>query len=193
MENIIKYKHLIVIGSSAGGPRILKDIFTGMPLLNSSIVIVQHMPIYINQTLTNNLNGFTDMAVELAQEGTTLENGKIYVAPSEVHLKLIDNKKIHLFDGEKVNFACPSIDVTFESLKIEIGTKLIGVILTGMGKDGAKGIKHIKSLGGTTIAQNKETSVIYGMPKEAIDTGTVDFVLTPDQIREKLIELTSSS
>ena len=193
MEHILKYKHLIVIGSSAGGPRILKEIFSGMPLLNGSVVIVQHMPIYINQTLTSNLNGFTEMSVEIARDGSVLENGKIYVAPSEVHLKLIDNNKIHLFDGEKVNFACPSIDVTFESLKIEIGTKLIGVILTGMGKDGAKGIKHIKSLGGTTIAQNKETSVIYGMPKEAIDTGTVDFVLTPYQIREKLIELTSSS
>lgn len=189
MGNISKYKYLIVIGSSAGGPRILKEIFTGMPLLNGSIVIVQHMPIYINQTLSDSLNGFTDMSVEIARDGVMLENSKIYVAPSEVHLELIDNKKIHLFNGEKVNFACPSIDVTFQSLKIEIGTKLIGIILTGMGKDGARGIKHVKSLGGTTIVQDKETSVIFGMPKEAIDTGTVDFILTPDQIREKLIEL----
>ncbi|MCJ7811866.1 chemotaxis protein CheB, partial [bacterium] len=92
-------------------------------------------------------------------------------------------------NGKKVNFACPSIDVTLRSLKIKIGVKLIGIILTGMGKYGADGIKHVKSLGGITIAQDKKTSIIYGMPKEAIDTGYVDWILTPGQIKNKLIEL----
>jgi len=189
MNNFFKFKYVIVIGSSAGGPRILKEIFSGLPMLNGSIIIVQHMPKYINRALSENLNEYTDMSVELAQDGMMIEKGKIYVAPSEMHLKLIDNKKIQLFSGEKVNFACPSIDVTLQSLKIEIGVKLVGIILTGMGKDGANGIKHIKSLGGIAIAQDKKTSIIYGMPKEAIDTGYVDWILTPDQIKNKLIEL----
>ncbi|MBN2029903.1 chemotaxis protein CheB [bacterium] len=189
MNNLLKRNHLIVIGSSAGGPRVLKEIFSGLPLINGSIILIQHMPKYINETLTDNLNECTDMSVEIAQDGVEVESGNIYVAPSEIHLKLIDNKKIHLSDGEKVNFARPSIDVTFESIQITIGIKLVGIILTGMGNDGAKGIKHIKSLGGLTIVQDKETSVIDSMPKAAIDTGAVDLILTPSQIREKLIEL----
>lgn len=189
MNTLLKRNYLIVIGSSAGGPRILKEIFSGMPLINGSIIVVQHMPKYINETFCDHLNECTELSVEMAQDRNVIESGKVYVAPSELHLKLVDNKRIHLSNGEKVNFARPSIDVTLESIKIEIGMKLVGIILTGMGNDGAKGIKYMKSLGGLTIVQDKETSAIHGMPKAAIDTGAVDLILTPEQIKEKLIEL----
>jgi len=181
--------NIIVIGASAGGPRILKELFAGMPPLNASIVIVQHMPKFVNESLCESLSRCTEMRVSVAQNGEQLERKKVYVAPSEVHLTLVDNQKVWLFNGERVNFACPSIDVAMSSLQKILGIGVVGVILTGMGKDGADGIRHIKKIGGTTIAQDEKTSIIYGMPKEACETGAIDFVLSPKLIMNKLIEL----
>jgi two-component system chemotaxis response regulator CheB len=181
-------ENIVVVGSSAGGPRILKEICSGMPRLNAGVVLVQHMPKFINQSLRESIARSTAMTVVIAQNGDALENGKVYIAPSERHFKLIRNRHVHLFDGEKVNFVCPSVDVTMLSLKRMDGTKTIGVVLSGMGRDGADGIAHLKSIGGVTVAQNEETSAIFGMPKEAIATGCVDHILSPVEIREKLIQ-----
>jgi two-component system chemotaxis response regulator CheB len=189
---IQKSKNIIVIGSSAGGPRVLKKIFKGLPVLNASMIVVQHMPKFINDPLRDSLSSVTAMRVTLAEDGDRLENGRVFVAPSEVHLSVVDNWIIRLSPGEKVNYVCPSVDVTMKSLTLEPSGFFIGVVVTGMGKDGAEGMKHIKNLGGITIAQDEKTSSIFGMPKEAIQTGSVDFVLAPDEIREKLIELVGS-
>lgn len=167
----------------------MKDLFTGMPKLNASMILIQHMPKFINQSLEQSLSRITRMEVKIAENGEGLENGRLYIAPSEQHLRLLDNRQIHLSDGEKVNYVCPSADVTLRSLKNQPGLKLIGVILTGMGRDGADGIVHIKRLNGITIAQDEATSVIFGMPKEAISTGCVDWILPPSDIRTKIIEL----
>jgi two-component system chemotaxis response regulator CheB len=180
---------IVIIGSSAGGPRILRELFTGIPFLDGSIVIVQHMPKFVNESLRDHLNNCTDMMVSVAQDGDRLEKGRVYVAPSEVHLELVNNQRIRLFNGEKVNFARPSVDVTMKSLKNEPRFALIGIILTGMGRDGAEGISHIKNIGGITIAQNEMTCAVYGMPKKAIETGNIDWVLKPDRIKDKLVEL----
>lgn len=180
---------IVIIGSSAGGPRILRELFTGIPFLNGSIVIVQHMPKFVNESLSDHLNRCTDMMVSVAQDGDRLEKGSVYVAPSEVHFELVNNQRIRLFNGEKVNFTRPSVDVAMKSLKHEPGLDFMGVILTGMGRDGAEGISHIKNIGGITIAQDKETCAVYGMPKEAFETGNVDWVLKPERIKDKLIEL----
>ena len=178
-----------IIGSSAGGPRILKELFDGLPLLDGCVIIVQHMPKFINESLRRTLDDSTEMTVCIAQNGDQLEKGYVYLAPSEIHLELVDNRTLRLREGEKVNFVCPSVDVTMKSVARPIGAKLIGIILTGMGKDGAKGIRSIKRIGGITIAQDKKTSIIYGMPKEAYETGAVDYVLSTEEIRLKLIEL----
>jgi two-component system chemotaxis response regulator CheB len=188
-EWVIRPKHIIVIGASAGGPRILKTIFTSLPKLKASVIVVQHMPKFINDSLRESLASSTQMKVHIAKNGDSLEDGKVYIAPSEVHLKMIGNKTIRLFGGEKVNYVCPSADVAMQSLVMEFGASFTGVVVSGMGRDGADGIAHIKKIGGVTIAQDEKTSSIFGMPKEAIDTGCVDFVLTPDEIRAKLIEL----
>lgn len=178
---------LIIIGSSAGGPRVLKDIFHEVPRLKASIIVVQHMPKFINESICEMIGDQSQMKVRLARHGDLLEEGIVYVAPSENHLRLINNRQVELYDGEKVNYVCPSIDLAMQSLQKKTGQSLMGVILTGMGRDGAEGIQHIKKLGGVTVAQNEETSVIFGMPKEAIATGAVDWVLDPIQIRNKLI------
>lgn len=180
---------IVVIGSSAGGPRILKDLFKGLPLINCSMIIIQHMPQFVNESISQSLDNCTDMTVCLAKDGDILKNGTVYVVPSEVHARIIHNHHIRLVQGEKVNYVCPAADVTMTSLTKETGIRHIGIVLTGMGRDGADGICHIKSIGGTTIAQDEKSSIIFGMPKEAVETGCVDWVLSPEQIHQKLIEL----
>jgi two-component system, chemotaxis family, protein-glutamate methylesterase/glutaminase len=181
-------RNLVIIGSSAGGPRVLNSLFEGMPRIDTAVLIVQHMPKFINHSLAKDIAHRTAMTVGLAEDEDILEHGQVLFAPSEVHCGLIDNRRISLFAGEKVNYVCPAVDVTMRSLARDTETDIVGVILTGMGKDGAKGIAHIKSIGGTTIAQDEKSSPIYGMPREAFLTGQVDFVLDPDQIREFLIK-----
>jgi len=180
---------IIVIAASAGGPRILKDIFSGMPKLNAGIVLVQHMPKFINQSLQESLSRGTDLVVRIAEHGCLLECGTLYIAPSELHLQLLDNRQIVLATGEKVNYVCPSADVTMLSLRKHPGIRFVGVVLSGMGRDGADGIVHIKQLNGDTIAQDERSSIIFGMPKEAIATGCIDWILPPSTIQNKLIEL----
>ena len=182
-------RNIVVMCSSAGGPRILKEIFLDLPRLDCCIIMVQHMPKFVNKSFTAHLDEWTDMDVKLAEYGDQIEHGKILVAPTELHLELIDNYKIRLYEGEKINFVCPSVDVTMKSLKRMPGVQCIGIILTGMGQDGAEGIKYLRQIDGITIAQEEKSCIIFGMAQAAIATGSVDLVLTPDEIREKLIEL----
>jgi len=178
--------NLIVIGSSTGGPKALSILFSSMPRLNASFVIVQHMPKFINESFRRTLDRGTDMDVRLADRGSVLEAGTVYLAPSEVHLKLLNNRKISLSGTDKVNYVCPSVDTTMLSVKAGLSNKVIGIILTGMGCDGAQGIGHIKDIGGKTYAQSEESCAVYGMPKAAYNTGAVDSLLTPDEIRSAL-------
>jgi len=180
---------VVIIGASTGGFKIVRKIFSGLPVLNAGIIIVQHMLGSVNGAFKEKLNGNTEMEVKIAEDGDGIEAGKVYIAPSGLHLRLIDNRKIGLINDGKVNSVRPSIDVTMKSLKSGPEGGIIGVILTGMGKDGVEGISHIKSIGGITIAQDRDTSAIYGMPKAAVETGDVDFALTPEEISDKLIEV----
>jgi two-component system chemotaxis response regulator CheB len=180
--------NLVIVGSSAGGPRILRELFDGLPRINASVVAIQHMPKFVNHSLCENLSRYTECDVILAVDNTELKPGNIYVAPSEKHLVLEQNRLISLVQGEKVNFACPSIDVTMQSVLQDPSRTIWGIILTGMGRDGAEGISHIKQIGGTTIAQDEETSIIFGMPREAIKTGQVDHILSPAGIRTYMIK-----
>lgn len=189
-EWIIQPRTIVVIGASAGGPRALKTLFQGMPRLKASVIVVQHMPKFINDSLADSLASATRMRVVIAQNGDRLEDGTVYIAPSEVHLVVRHNRTIRLAHGQKVNYVCPSVDVTMNSLSMEFGASFVGVVMTGMGRDGADGIVHIKRIGGFTLAQDERSSSIFGMPKEAAATGCVDFVLPPDQIRVKIAELT---
>ena len=167
----------------------MKWIFQGLPTLNAGVIVVQHMPKFINESLRDSLSLATTMRVSIAENGTPLESGTVMLAPSEVHLAVSENRILRLKGTEKVNFVCPAADVTMKSLTWDLETFFVGVVVTGMGRDGADGIVHIKNLGGATIAQDEKTSSIFGMPREAIRTGCVDFVLTPDEISRKLVDL----
>ncbi len=181
--------NIIIIGSSTGGPKVLNQVFSSLPVLNAAVIIVQHAQPWIDQRIAERLNDLSLMNVKLSENGSRLENGNVYFAPSRIHLKLIRNEHLELCEGEKVNFVCPSIDVTMRSFIKHTTGKLVGVVLSGIGRDGADGITHIKNLGGITIAQDEKTSAVYGMPREAKKTGNVDFVLPPEKIEKKLVEL----
>jgi two-component system chemotaxis response regulator CheB len=181
--------NLIVIGSSTGGLKVLEVLFPKLPVLNAAVVIVQHITPLVDKSFVASLQRVSAMPVALAKEGDLLQSGKVLLAPGGVHLYFVNNQSIHLAAGERVNSVCPSIDVSMLSLCPGKGGKMVGVILTGMGRDGADGIAHMKKCGSVTIAQDQKTSVIYGMPKAAAETGAIDFVLPTERIAAKLKEI----
>ncbi len=178
---------LIIIGSSTGGPKVLNEMFSTLPVLDASIIIVQHVPTYFDKAIAERLNEVSKITVKLAEDGEALRAGTAYMAPALKHLRLAGNSRISLTEDAKVNCCCPSVDVAMKSLDRDFSGRLVAVLLTGLGRDGAEGIKHIKDLGGTTFAQDERSSVIFGMPKSAIATGKVDHVLPPEKICEMLI------
>jgi two-component system chemotaxis response regulator CheB len=181
--------NLAIVGMSTGGPRMLEPLFGGMPVLNGSIILVLHMPVFINSGIIAFISRHTAMNVKLAEHGEATTPGTIYVAPSNLHLKLAHDRRINLAKGPKVNYVCPSIDVTMQSVLPVPGTVVAGAILTGMGSDGARGIAYLKSIGAVTLAQDAATSIIFSMPDSAIRTGCVDFVVPPQQMQGKLTDL----
>jgi two-component system chemotaxis response regulator CheB len=189
VEYEVACENIIVLGISTGGPSTLKELFTGMPRLNASILLVQHMPAFINERVRASLNELTELDVVIPRNGTELENGVVYVGPSGVHMELKKNRFIHLRQGSKINFVCPSVDTTMLSVAENSAQKLIAVVMTGMGKDGAEGIAHIKNIGGITIAQDEASSIVYGMPKQAVATNCVDIIAPPKEIQKRLIRL----
>ncbi len=181
--------NIVLIGASTGGLKILEQLFPELPVLKAAVVVVQHITPLVDQSFASSLARVSRMPVSLAKEGQHLQAGQVFLAPGGVHLLLAGNRSFHFSSAEKVNSVRPSIDVAMKSVLAPIGTRIAGVVLTGMGCDGAAGIAHIKQIGGITIAQDQKTSVIYGMPKAAAETGKVDFVLSTDKIAVKLREL----
>jgi len=180
--------NIIVMGASTGGPRALRSLFEYFPRLDAAVILVQHMPRFLNESLRRSLAEQTAMDVRLAQQGDMLESGTVFVAPSEFHLVLSNNRRIDLVRGVKVNYVCPSVDVAMLSLRSNREDSFFGVILTGMAADGSEGVRHIKNLGGRVLVQNQKTSAVYDMPRCALETGAVDFEGSPKAIREKLVE-----
>lgn len=175
-------RNIVVIGSSTGGPKLLNEMFREMPVLNAAVVIVQHVPPRFDQAIADRLNELSPMDIKLAASGDVLHNGKGFFAPANSHVRIVNNRVIQLagrdYDKEKLaTCCCPSIDVTMKSLCKSTNGKIIGVVLTGMGSDGAEGIVHIKHIGGITLAQDEASCVVFGMPRVAIATRKVDHVL----------------
>jgi two-component system chemotaxis response regulator CheB len=181
--------NIVITGSSTGGLRILERLFDNLPRLRCSIIVVHQMVSTMNPLLVDKLNGKTEMTVRLTENGMELQAGEVYVAAADTHLRLLNNGTIELFEGEKRNHHRPSVDTAMESLKAEAESKIVGIILTGVGRDGARGVRHVKRIGGMTIAQDQTTSPVANMPKAAFETGDVDLVLTPDEMRQLLIDM----
>ncbi|MCE2596907.1 chemotaxis response regulator protein-glutamate methylesterase [Motilimonas cestriensis] len=171
---------IIAIGASTGGTEALKSLLSQMPVDSPAIVFTQHMPPGFTKTFAERLNTHCAISVKEAQDGERLLPGCAYLAPGDLHLLVVRSGadyRIKLIDGERVSGHKPSVDVMFQSVAQAAGQNALGVILTGMGKDGALGMLDIAHAGGITMAQDEASSVIFGMPKAAIEAGGVQMVL----------------
>ncbi len=176
---------IIAIGSSTGGTEAIFEIITKLDSDTPPIVIVQHMPPVFTKLYADRLNQSSAIEVREAVDGDVLYHGLALVAPGDMQMRVA--RKGHLIaveciKGEKVSGHCPSVDYLFESVAKIMGNKSIGIILTGMGKDGAKGLLLMHDKGAKTIGQDSTSSVVYGMPKVAYEMGAVDVQSSPDKI-----------
>ena len=180
----------IVIGVSSGGLNVMKTIFSVLPE-NFSIpfIIVQHVSPHSENLWIELLNKKSLLEIKEADEKEKIESGKVYIAPSNYHLMIENDKTFSLTIDERVNYARPSIDVLFESAAEAYQNKLIGVVLTGSNNDGAYGLKKIKESGGLTIVQDPDTAESFYMPASAIAATIPDFILPLEEIIQLLIEL----
>jgi len=168
---------LIAIGASTGGPEAIHALLRGLPADAPGIVIVQHIPPRFSRMFAERLNQALPLRVKEAETGDAAERGTVLIAPGDRHMRVRRTGgrfTVECFAGEKVNRHCPSIDVLFESVAREAGERAIGVILTGMGYDGAKGLLAMRRKGARTIGQDEATSVVYGMPRVAWELGAVE-------------------
>jgi two-component system chemotaxis response regulator CheB len=175
---------LVVIGASAGGPRIVYQILTLLPPnLRAAVLVVQHIAEGFGTGMAEWLAGAQRLPVHLAQEGMPLAVDRVMVAPDSVDLIIEQNGCVRLSDTPLLQRRPrPSVDLAMQSAADTFGANAIGVLLTGMGNDGARGMQRIRRAGGFTVAQNEATSPIYGMPRAAVELGAVDVVLPPDEI-----------
>lgn len=182
---------LVVIGTSTGGPKALHEVMSSLPSgLNTAILIVQHMPPGFTRSLAQRLDTVSHFEVKEAEDGDIIERGKAYVAPGNFHMEIIaaDTKnKLRLTQKPQVNGHRPSVDVLFHSAAKIKDTK-VGVIMTGMGGDGAIGLKALKDNGVVTIGESAETCVVYGMPKSAFLLGAVDYEVPLYKIGEQIVQ-----
>lgn len=165
---------ILSIGASTGGTEAIKNVLLQLPTENFGVVIAQHMPAGFTTTYAARLNQQTGFQVEEAKGGEIVKPGVAYLAPGNYHLTVRRKGSLlytELSQGEKVSGHRPSVDMLFHSVAQEVGKTAIGVLLTGMGKDGAEGLKKIKETGGYTLAQDETSCVVFGMPKAAIDIG----------------------
>ena len=178
---------LVVIASSTGGPQMLMQLIPQIPRdFLGTILLVQHMPGTFTAQFSKQLAEVSGLHVKEAQHGDELRAGTIYVCPGSHHMRVSGSGRIDLEEGERINGYRPCADLTLETAAAFAGPMCVGVILTGMGADGARGVQVVKSNGGHVIAQDEATSVIFGMPAEAIKTGAVDQVLGIDAIANAL-------
>lgn len=168
---------IIAIGVSTGGPNALREVFRDIdPELEQPVLVVQHMPAGFTEEFANSLNNICPLEVREAKEGDVVKKGRVLIAPGNKHL-VVERKAlatiVHLSDAEQRNGHRPSVDVLFESVAQQYQNRALGVIMTGMGRDGAAQITELRRQGSYTLGQDEESSIVYGMPKVAFEMGGV--------------------
>jgi two-component system chemotaxis response regulator CheB len=192
ITSIATTNKIIAVGSSTGGTEALKEVLNRMPSNSPGIVCVQHMPAGFTQAWANRLNTTSPLEVREAKDGDVVLPGLALIAPGDFHMVLRrDGARylVRLKNGPQVWHQRPAVDVLFKSVAEFAGNNSIGVILTGMGKDGAAGCRLMKDAGSINIAQDEKTCVVYGMPKAAVETGAVDYVLPLNDIAGKITDI----
>ena len=183
---------LIAIGASTGGVEALEAVFVRLNANSLPIVAVIHMQERFTKLFAERLNGKLPITVKEAQSGDLLKQGQVLIAPGGMHTEIVNKGRgpeIRCFVGPRVHHVIPAADIMFESVAKIFGGNSIGVILTGMGADGAAGLLSMRNKGAITIGQNRETCAVYGMPKVAFEMGAVQHVLPLNEIGGKLVTL----
>ena len=185
---------LIVLGSSTGGTEAIREILTALPNKIPPMLIVQHIPAVFSLAFAKRMNELCPFDVKEAEDGDEVRANRVLIAPGGFQMKMVQkNGKVfvEINDDAPVNRFKPSVDYMFMTVAKALYTHTIAVILTGMGKDGAKGMMELRNLGVRTIAQDEETSVVFGMPKEAINIGAAEFIEPLGSIAERITLLTN--
>jgi two-component system chemotaxis response regulator CheB len=181
---------VIAIGASTGGTEALREVLTALPPDSPGVVIVQHMPENFTRAFAQRLDKLCQIRVQEARDGDRILPGHALIAPGNYHMRVNRNGAnyyVEVFMSEPVNRHRPSVDVLFHSCARNLGRNAIGVIMTGMGGDGARGLLAMRQAGARTVAQDEATSVVFGMPKEAIELGAVNDVLGVNRIAEAVV------
>ncbi len=187
---------IIAIGASTGGTKAIEVVLKSLPASAPGIVIVQHMPANFTASFARRLNEICQLEVREAKDNDHVVPGTALIAPGNLHMLLVrsgGNYLVKLKNGPRVHYQRPAVDVLFRSVAKNAGKNAVGVVLTGMGADGARGLSEMKSCGAHTFVQNEETSVVFGMPKEAIKIGAADEVLPLPGISRAVIDYLQNS
>jgi two-component system chemotaxis response regulator CheB len=187
----VSTEKLIVIGASTGGTEAIREVLQHLPADSPAVLITQHMPAGFTRRFATRLDGLCRITVSEAEHGERILPGHAYIAPGDRHLRLArsgTNYQIALDDGPPVNRHRPSVEVLFRSVAASAGPNAIGVMLTGMGNDGAKAMLEMKNAGSYNLAQDETSCIVFGMPREAIAAGGVDEVLPLSKIAGRLLE-----
>jgi len=182
---------LIAIGASTGGTQAITDVITQLPTSVPGIVIVQHMPPVFTKSYAERLNTMSRVNVKEAEHGDRILRGSVFIAPGGRHMAIRRDGAMYyleLSDGPPVNYVKPAVDILFRSVARFAGKNAVGVILTGMGEDGARGLKEMREHGALTLAQDEASCIVFGMPKRAIEMDAVDRVLPLSQIPRHILE-----
>ncbi len=182
--------HLVVIGTSTGGPAALRRLLFDLPReFPAPILVVQHIARGFVGGLASWLNSASTLQVKVADEGEELAAHTVYLAPDEYHLGVTPNGRIALSNGPAISGFRPSVTALFHSAAQAYGPGVIAAVLTGMGSDGVAGLEAVRAAGGTVLAQDEQSSVVFGMAQEAVNAGLCDIVLPLDRIGSRLVEL----
>ena len=187
----LKGNVLVAIASSTGGPKALQEFLPMLPgNLNAPVVLTQHMPKGFTKAMSERLDTLSKVTVHEAAQGQILEKGHVYIAPGNYHMTIKgtgSGRAISLNQDPPLASHRPAVDTMFDSV-VQYGGDIVSVILTGMGCDGAAGMKKIKRAGGYVIAESEETTVVYGMPKAVVEAGIADEVLPVGDIAEAIMK-----
>ncbi|MCK5663200.1 MAG: chemotaxis response regulator protein-glutamate methylesterase [Thiotrichaceae bacterium] len=183
---------IIALGSSTGGTEAIKEVVIGLPHTAPAIVISQHLPSAFSKSFAKHVNEATEMQACIAQHGQQILPGNIYIAPGDQHLLIKRDGARYicqLNDGPPVNRHKPSVEVMFRSVAQNVGSNAVGVMLTGMGADGAKAMKEMKDAGSVNIVQDEASSVVWGMPGEAFKQGAADYIVPLEKVAAQILAL----
>lgn len=183
---------VIAIGASTGGTEAIREVITRFPATTPGVVIVQHMPPGFTKMFSERMNQLSMMEVKEAEDGDRIVTGRVLIAPGAKHMRVVragGQYKVEVKPGDLVNGHCPSVEVMMLSVAEHVGRNAVGVMLTGMGRDGADAMKAMRTAGARCIAQDEASSVVFGMPKEAYERGGAERLVSLGNMSQTVLEL----